>query len=171
MRLRQHNNNKKKLAVLIGSLLATTAQAAPKPEVGFFKLTVDNSSVAIEDLARMYVVGTTYYMLKQDADAHQLRYSAKDITTVEGQLVVNLNNLGVLTDLGSDLVLHANSENLPTSEHNFRRNVVTSKTVYTDSAFANYSLEVNKSSTSGNTSFYKTDLSEILCAGPEFVVR
>jgi outer membrane usher protein len=156
MRLRQQNNNKKKLAVLIGSLLAASASAAQKPDVGYYKLTVDNSSVAVQDLARMYVVGTNYYMLKQDADAYQLRYSAKDITTIEGQLVVNLNNLGILTDMGSDLVLHANSENLPTTKHYFRRNEVTSKTVYTDSAFANYSFDVSKTGTSGNTSFYKT---------------
>lgn len=159
------HNNKNKLAVLLTGLLASiTAQATDNKDQsqqaipGFYRLVLNGQDAQREDLVQFFVVGTDYYMKRQDADAYGLLYGAKDTAIIKGQPVVKLNNLGILREEGSDLVLHANAQNMRALNYNFQNNIVTAPRAYTNSAFMNYSLSYDSQSqaTGINTSFYKS---------------
>ena len=135
---------KTQLVIVLSSLFALPAQAQDSTQVStnFYKLVVDNSRHQAEDLIRIFVVGKDYLITKPDADIYKLAYSPNDVTTIGGELVVKLNNLGMITDQGSDLILHANARNLESINYSFQNNVVQSPRVYLDSAFMNYSLSL-----------------------------
>lgn len=153
-------SRKTQLVIVLSSLFALPAQAQDPTQVStnFYKLVVDNSRHQAEDLIRIFVSGKDYFITKPDADTYKLAYSSNDITTIAGELVVKLNNLGLVTDQGSDLVLHANARNLESINYSFQNNVVQSPKVYLDSAFMNYSFSSDSQSktTALASSFYKT---------------
>jgi outer membrane usher protein FimD/PapC len=148
------------LVIILSSLFALPAQAQDPTSVStnFYKLVVENSRHQAEDLIRIFVAGKDYFLTKTDADAFKLAYSPNDMTTISGELVVKLNNLGLITDQGSDLILHANARNLESINYNFQNNVVQSPKVYLDSAFMNYNFTSDSYSktTALAGSFYKT---------------
>ena len=151
---------KTQLVIILSSLFALPAQAQDPTSVStnFYKLVVDNSRHQAEDLIRIFVVGKDYFITKPDADIYKLAYSPNDVTTIAGELVVKLNNLGMISDQGSDLILHANARNLENINYNFQNNVVQSAKVYLDSAFMNYSVSTDSQSksTALASSFYMT---------------
>lgn len=148
------------LVIILSSLFALPAQAQDPTSVStnFYKLVVENSRHQAEDLIRVFVAGKDYFITKLDADSYKLAYSPNDVTTISGELVIKLNNLGLITDQGSDLILHANARNLESINYNFQSNVVQSPKVYLDSAFMNYSLSSDSHSktTALAGSFHKT---------------
>lgn len=155
---------KTQLVIILSGLFALTAQARDLTSVStnFYKLVVENSRHQAEDLIKVYVAGKDYFIAKQDADSYKLSYSSSDVITISGELVVKLNNLGFITDQGSDLILHANSRNLESINYNFQNNVVRSPKVYLDSAFMNYSLSSDKRTTALTSSIYKTTSKGVL---------
>lgn len=148
------------LVIILSSLFALPTQAQDPTHVStnFYKLVVENSRHQAEDLIRVFVAGKDYFITKPDADSYRLAYSPNDVTTISGELVIKLNNLGLITDQGSDLILHANARNLESINYNFQNNVVQSPKVYLDSAFMNYSFSSDSQSktTALAGSFYKT---------------
>lgn len=151
---------KTQLVIVLSSLFALPAYAQDPIQVStnFYKLVVDNSRHQAEDLIRIFVAGKDYFITKPDADIYKLAYSPNDVTTISGELVVKLNNLGMISDQGSDLILHANARNLESINYNFQNNVVQSPRVYLDSAFMNYSLTADSQNKAIAlaSSFYKT---------------
>ena len=152
--------------IILSSLVAISAQAQDLSHASgnFYKLVIDNSRTQVEDLIKVFVAGRDYYITKQDADTFKLAYSSHDITSINGEPVVKLNNLGMITEQGSDLLLHANAANLESINYNFQNNIVSSPKVYTDSAFMNYSLSSDSQSktTALASSFYKTFANGVL---------
>ena len=154
------------LVIILSSLFALPAKAQDPTSVStnFYKLVVENSRHQAEDLIRIFVARKDYFITKTDADAFKLAYSPNDMTTISGELVVKLNNLGLITDQGSDLILHANARNLESINYNFQNNVVQSPKVYLDSAFMNYNFTSDSYSktTALAGSFYKTSSDGVL---------
>jgi len=154
------STRRKQLVIILSSLIALSAQAQDLTHASsnFYKLVIDNSRSQIEDLIKVFVAGRDYFITKQDADSFKLAYSSRDVTSINGELVVKLNNLGTITEQGSDLLLHANAANLESINYNFQNNIVQSPKVYTDSAFMNYSLSTDSLSktTALASSIYKT---------------
>lgn len=148
------------LVIILSTLFAFSAQAQDLTHASsnFYKLIVDNSRSQVEDLVKIFVVGQDYYITKQDAGSYKLKFTSNDITTVAGEVVVKLNNLGLIAEQGSDLVLHAKPESLESINYSFQNNVVKSPKIYSDSAFLNYSFSSDSQSktTAVASSLYKT---------------
>lgn len=148
------------LALIIGSLFTNLsfAETITKAESHLFSFVVDNSKNNSSDLVKIYTKGKDYYIVKDTADEYKLSYPVGVVHSIDGQLVVHLNSLGKVQDNGSEIVLHANTDNLDKTTFNFQPSVRSTEQKYTNSAFLNY--EVNHDSLSKVTalsvSAYKT---------------
>lgn len=111
-----------------------------------------------DDVTSVYFIKGYYYISKKDSESFGVVFDDNDLFALNGDLYVNLNNIGRIKENGSELLIDTDPNKLEPSVYNLKIQNQKNKREFTNSSHLNYSVtsDLKNKTNNLNTSFFKT---------------